>query len=57
MNFLGVFIGNAITICCFTYLAIYFNNPWLVLIALLFFQSYRQSTSKNSTDDKKEDDV
>ena len=37
MNFLGVFIGNAITICCFTYLAIYFNNPWLVLIALLFF--------------------
>lgn len=54
MNFLGVFIGNAITICCFTCLAIYFNNPWLVLIALLFFQSYRQSTSKNSTDDKKE---
>ena len=54
MNFLGAFIGNTITICCFTYLAIYFNNPWLVLIALLFFQSYRQSTSKNSTDDKKE---
>ena len=33
-------IGNIVTIICCTIFSMYFNNPWLILIALLFYRSY-----------------
>lgn len=33
-------IGNVVTIICCTIFSMHFNNPWLILIALLFYRSY-----------------
>lgn len=41
-NFIAVIIGNAITIICFTAFSMHFNNPWLILGALFFFQPYEK---------------
>ena len=49
-NFISVIIGNMVTIACFTAITIHFNNPWLVLIALLFFQSYTEQEPHEKTD-------
>ena len=33
-------IGNIVAIICCTIFSMHFNNPWLILIALLFYRSY-----------------
>lgn len=33
-------IGNIVTIICCTIFSMHFNNPWLILVALLFYRSY-----------------
>ena len=38
--------SNATTICCFTYLAVHFETPWLVLGALFFYHWYKVTDSK-----------
>lgn len=56
MKIFSVVMGNAVTIICFTLLSIHFNNPWLVLLAIFFYQSYsskenqRKDTNENGND-------
>ena len=57
MDFFCVLALNAVTIICFTILSIHFNNPWLVLLALFFFQSYEKTktiTPENNIEEKEE---
>ena len=43
-------IGNAITIICCTIFSMHFNNPWLILVALLFYRSYSYKEGDNDVD-------
>lgn len=39
-------VSNGVTIGCFTYLAVHFETPWLVLGALFFYHWYRVTDKK-----------
>lgn len=41
-------IGNIVTIICCTIFSMHFNNPWLILIALLFYRSYERVENPES---------
>lgn len=45
-------IGNCVTIICCTIFSIYFENPWLILVALLFYKSYSCSDESESEDEQ-----
>ena len=45
-------IGNSVTIICCTIFSIYFENPWLILVALLFYKSYLCSDESESEDEQ-----
>lgn len=47
MNIFSVVLGNMTALICFTILAIYFKNPWLVLIAAFFYRNYVFTETKN----------
>lgn len=49
-------IGNAVTIICCTIFSMHFNNPWLILVALLFYRSYSVETKGKGTTDGKQDE-
>lgn len=52
MRVFSVVLGNIVTIVCFTCITIHFNNPWLVLIALLFYQNhYTEVVEKGKGED------
>ena len=41
-------IGNCVTIICCTIFSMHFENPWLILVALLFYRSYECTAKKES---------
>lgn len=43
MGVASTMIGNSVTIICFTLMAIHFENPWLVLLAIFFYRNYISS--------------
>lgn len=56
MNVFSVVLGNIVTIVCFSIVSIYFNNPWLILLALLFYQNHYTEFVRKGTDEEKEED-
>ena len=45
-------IGNSVTIICCTIFSMHFENPWLILVALLFYRSYSCSDESESEDEQ-----
>ena len=43
-------IGNCATIICCTIFSMHFNNPWLILVALLFYRNYSYKEGDNDDD-------
>lgn len=46
MNIFSVVLGNSVTIICFTLIAKWFNSPWYILLALLFYQNHYTEVRK-----------
>lgn len=47
-------ICNIVTIICCTIFSMHFNNPWLILVALLFYRSYSCSYESKTENEEKE---
>lgn len=50
LGLIATVIGNAITIICCTIFSMHFNNPWLILVALLFYRNYSYKEGDNDVD-------
>ena len=45
---------NAISVTCFTFLAIHFEKWWIALFAILFMFSYKSTNTDDEEEDKNE---